>query len=275
MNIEELFKQPNALPAAPKVVQELIGSFNNEHVSADDISRKLAADPVLSAKLLRLSNSAYYRVSRSISTVNDAVVMLGFVTVRTLVISGGLVNGFKSTPGLDLKQFWRYSLNTATVAKWLSQHVDENSDLAFTVGMTHAIGQLVIHAGMPEQALQLDNTISPLDVRRFEAERNSLGYDYAMVGAELAARWKFPEDFSNAIRAFPNPLEQQPFIPMSAIIHLAAWFARANEYGLAQEEIRASCPTEVAVKLGLDPHVMLDQMPPLSELSAGLEELVT
>jgi HD-like signal output (HDOD) protein len=274
MNLDVLFQQPNALPTAPKVVQELINSFNDEHVSADEIARKLAADPVLSAKLLRLANSAYYRVSRSVSTVDEAVVMLGFVTVRTLVISGGLVNGFKSTPGLDLKQFWRYSLHTAVVAKWLSRQVDENSDLAFTVGMTHAIGQLVIHAGLPEQALKLDNVVSPLDVRRFETERNSLGYDYAEVGAELASRWKFPEDFSSAIRAFPNPLEQQPFIPMAAIIHLAAWFARSNENNLPADEMRAGCPTEVAAKLGLDPSVLLDHMPPLSELSEGLEELI-
>ncbi len=252
MKIEELFQHPNALPAAPKVVQDLISSFNDEHVSADDISRKLAADPVLSAKLLRLANSAYYHVSRNVSTVHDAVMMLGFVTVRTLVISSGLVNGFKSAPGLDLKQFWRYSLHTSVAAKWLAQQVDENSELAFTVGMMHAIGQLVIHAGIPEQALLLDKAVATLDTRRFDAERNSFGYDYAEVGAELAVRWKFPDAFPDAIRAFPKPLEQQPFKPIAAIVHLAAWFAQANESSLSPDDIRANCPTEVAAKLGLE-----------------------
>ena len=274
MDIAALFQQPNALPSAPKVVQELISSFNDENVSADNIAHKLAADPVLSAKLLRLANSAYYHVSHSVSTVNDAVMMLGFVTVRTLVISSGLVGGFKSTPGLDLNQFWRYSLNTASAAKWLAPQVDENPELAFTVGMTHAIGQLVIHAGMPEQALLLDKEVGFLDAHRFDIERNSLGYDYAEVGAELAARWKFPASFSNAIRAFPKPLEHQPFDPMAATIHLAAWIARANENHLAPEEIRTSCPTGVAAKLCLDPCIMLDQMPSLHELSNGLEGLL-
>jgi HD-like signal output (HDOD) protein len=274
MEFEALFQQPNALPSAPKVVQDLISSFNDEHVSVDDIVSKLASDPVLSAKLLRLANSAYYHVSRSVSTVKDAVVMLGFVTVRTLVISSGLVNGFKSAPGMDLKQFWRFSLNTAVAAKWLAQQADENSELAFTVGMTHAIGQLVIHAGMPDQALILDKAVSPLDTRRLDAERNSFGYDYADVGAELAVRWKFPDAFSDAVRAFPKPLEHQPFEPMAAIIHLAAWLARTNENNLTLDEARATCPTEVAVKLGLDPYIMLDKMPPLTELSNGLEELV-
>lgn len=274
MKIEALFQQPNALPVAPKVVQVLISSFNNERVSVEHVARMLAVDPVLSAKLLRLANSAYYRVSRSVSTAHDAVMMLGFVTVRTLVISSGLVNGFKSAPGLDLKQFWRYSLNASVAARWLAQQVNEDPELAFTIGMMHAIGQLVIHAGMPEQAQLLDKTVKPLDTRRLDSERKSFGYDYAEVGAELAVRWKFPGAFSAAIRAFPKPLEHQPFKPMAAIIHLAAWFAQANENGLSPDDIRANLPTEVAAKLGLDPCILLDKMPPLSELSKGLEELV-
>lgn len=284
MDIAALFQQPNALPSVPKVVQELISSFDDEDVSATDIARKLATDPVLSAKLLRLANSAYYHVSHSVSTVNDAVMMLGFVTVRTLVISCSLVGGFKSTPGLDLKQFWRYSLNTAVAAKWLADRVDINADLAFTVGITHAIGQLVIHAGMPEQAVLLDEEVNPLDPNRFLMERNLFGYDYAVVGAELALRWEFPQAFSDSIRAFPKPLEPQPFNPMAAIIHMAAWlsrinernmaYARTNEKAIPPEKVRAEYPTEVATKLGLAPYIMLDKMPSLSALSNGLEELV-
>jgi HD-like signal output (HDOD) protein len=275
MNFETLFQQPNALPSAPKVVQDLIGSFNDENISVDHIARTLAADPVLSAKLLRLANSSYYHVSRSVSTVDNAVAMLGFVTVRTLVISSGLVNGFKSTPGFDLKQFWRYSLNTAVSAKWLAQQVEDNSDLAFTIGMTHAIGQLVIRVGIPGQALLLDEEVAPLDVRRLEAERQAFGYDYAQVGAELAARWKFPAVFSEAIRDFPQPLEHQPFNSMAGIIHLAAWFVRATANDLSPEAMRATYPIDVAAKLGLLPDFMLESMPPLIELSAGLEELVS
>ena len=274
MDIAALFQQPNALPSAPKVVHELISSFNDENISATDIARKLAADPVLSAKLLRLANSAYGHLSHSVSTVNDAVMMLGFVTVRTLVISSSLIGGFKSTQGLDLKQFWRYSLNTAVAAKWLALQVKENPDLAFTVGMTHAIGQLVIHAGMPEQATMLDEAVGFFDDRRFDMEHNSFGYDYAEVGAELASRWKFPASFSNAIRAFPKPLEYQPFDPLAATVNLAAWIARAKENGLTQEETRTNYPTGVAAKLGLDPYLMLDQMPPLHELSSGLDGLL-
>jgi HD-like signal output (HDOD) protein len=271
MKLEALFQNPTALPTAPKVVEELISSFDKASVSTEEIAKKLSADPVLSAKLLRLANSAYYHVSRSIGTVEDAVLMLGFVTVRTLVISSGLVSGFKTVPGLDLRQFWRYSLRTAVGAKFIGKACSQNTDLAFTIGMMHAIGQLVIHAGMPEQALALDKVAGPLDPRRLETEQASLGYTYADVGAELARRWKFPPTFSDTIAAIPNPGENE----LAAVIHLAAWRARIDENKLTPDEIAACYPTEVAESLGLEENALIDQMPSLDELSAGLDELIS
>ena len=274
MKLEALFQNPTALPTAPKVVEELIASFDKASVSTEEVAKKLSADPVLSAKLLRLANSAYYHVSRSIGTVEDAVLMLGFVTVRTLVISSGLVSGFKSVPGLDLKQFWRYSLYTACAAKWIAKKTKENTDLAFTIGMMHSIGQLVIHSAMPEQAMQLDKVAGPLDPRRLDTEQQSFGYTYADVGAELARRWKFPDVFAETIATFPDPLNDEDATHLSGVIHLAAWRARVEENGLSAEEIAACYPEELAAELGLAPNALLDDMPPPSELSAGLEELV-
>jgi HD-like signal output (HDOD) protein len=274
MKLDALFQNPTALPTAPKVVEELISSFDKASVSTEEIAKKLSTDPVLSAKLLRLANSAYYHVSRSIGTVEDAVLMLGFVTVRTLVISSGLVSGFKTVPGLDLKQFWRYSLHTAVAAKWIAKKTKENTDLAFTIGMMHAIGQLVIHSAAPEQAMALDKVAGPMDARRLDAERASLGYTFADVGAELAKRWKFPVAFSETIVAFPEPHHNGELNRLAAVVSLAAWRARVAQAELTDEEIAACYPTDLAEELGLDDNALIDDMPPPDELSAGLEELV-
>ncbi|PRC92957.1 HDOD domain-containing protein [Solimicrobium silvestre] len=274
MNFDALFLQQHALPTIPKVVQEVIDSFNNDRVSVEDIAQKLAADQVLSAKILRLANSSYYHVSRSIGTVDDAVLMLGFMTVRTLVVSTGLTNGFKNVSGFDLKKFWRYSMHTAVIAKWLSKQKKTNSDFAFTVGMMHAIGQLVMHAAMPEEMMEVDKIAGALDARRFDIESKSFGYNFADVGAELAVRWKFPDEFGTAIRCFPHPLEHDNFDPMAGIIHLAAWRSRAFEHDLTAEEMQATFPTEVAAKLNIRIDMILTDMPGISELSEGLESLV-
>jgi len=274
MKLDALFQNPTALPTAPKVVEELISSFDKASVSTEEIAKKLSTDPVLSAKLLRLANSAYYHVSRSIGTVEDAVLMLGFVTVRTLVISSGLVSGFKTVPGLDLKQFWRYSLHTAVSAKWIAKKTKENTDLAFTIGMMHAIGQLVIHSAMAEQAMALDKVAGPLDSRRLDAEQTSFGFTFADVGAELAKRWKFPLTFSETILAFPEPHHNGELNRLAAVVSLAAWRARVEQAGLNEEEIAACYPADLAEELGLDDNALIDEMPSPDELSAGLEELV-
>ena len=275
MNLDALFLQPQALPTIPKVVQELIQSFNDEDVSVGDITRRISTDQVLSARLLRLANSAYYHVSRTVATVDDAVTMLGFINVRTLVIGAGLTGGFKALPGMDLKQFWRHSLHTAVAAKHLAKELGLNAELAFTVGLMHAIGQLVMHAGMPAAMLQLDKTINTMDPRRIELEQQTFGYSYIEVGAELARRWKFPEEFSNAIAHSGQPLRQTPANPVAAVVHIAAWRSRAEENHLNAEEIDVSWPAAVGAEIGLPVSAVLQDLPSWAELSAGLEELIS
>ena len=275
MQLEELFQQPQALPAVPKIVQELIDSFNDEDVSIESIARKLAADPVLSARLLRLANSAYYHVSRTIGTVPESIAMLGFVTVRTLVISSGLTGGYKSMPGLDLSQFWRYSMHTAAISGWLAQQARVNRDQAFTVGLMHAIGELVMHAGMPAAMQQLDQQSSPFDDGRLALEESTFGYHFATVGSELARQWRFPLSFVNAICHFPAPLTQAKFDPVAGVLHLAAWRARAELHKLDAQAMAAQVPAEVCASLGFSTDVLLHEMPPIAELCDGLEALIS
>ena len=115
---------------------------------------------------------------------------------------------------------------------------------------------LVIHSAAPEQAMQLDKIAPPLDSRRLDAEQSSLGYTYADVGAELAKRWKFPEQFSAGIAGFPDPLAAKPLNRMAAVIHLAAWKARVDENKLSADEIAACYPSAVAKALGLADDVL-------------------
>ncbi|HEY0489408.1 MAG TPA: HDOD domain-containing protein [Telluria sp.] len=275
MTLDELLHNPKALPTAPKVLADLIESFDDPVVSVDQITRTLSADPVLSAKLLRLANSAYYNVSRSIGTVAEAVRMLGFVTVRTLVISSGLVNGFRSAPDLDMQRFWRFSLNTAVAARWIAKKTGEDADLAFTVGLMHAIGVVIMHAGMPAKARQLDAAVGPYEPGRMQHELSTLGYSFYDVGAGLAQRWKFPAVFTRTIGNIAHPLLANPPDRLAAVIHLATWRAQLNEARAEPDDTAGEVPVAVAALFKLEPGLLLEEMPPLADLSAGLEELIS
>ncbi len=274
MKLEELFKQPQALPAMPKIVHELIDSFNNESILIEEITDKISQDPVLSARLLRLANSAYYHVSRTVGTVDDAVMMLGFVTVRTLVISSGLTRGFKPMPGINLPDFWRYSTHTAGTARWLAKATQQNTDQAFTLGLMHAIGQLIMHAGMSEAMFQVDKQADPLDVRRFALEGGTFGYHFGNVGAELARQWKFPPSFADALETFDSPLSKTPPDKMAMVLNVATWRARAEYQGMNSEEQLATIPANICEALGFNAEKLLQDMPTMSELCEGLEALV-
>lgn len=285
MELKSLLDQPNKLPTIPKVAQQLIESFSSEDVSVNEIARQLAADPALSAKLLRLANSAYFHVSRSIGTVDDALRMLGFVMVRNLVLGNGMMAAFRNTPGIDLKQFWLYNLYTASAARWLAAQAGANADLVFTVGLMHGVGQLQMHAGMPKEVQPLDKHMSVLDAARAELEKDSFGFHFGDVAAELALVWHFPKNIVTALRDVPQPLASAEFSDAAAWVHMGAWRARCEVLGLTTEEIVASYPAQVGKHLNLSPAWMAelsDQytgpatavMPPLKELIDGLEVML-
>ena len=287
MQLRELLEQPQHLPTIPALVQNLIDSLADEDVSLGEIARLIATDPGLVAKLLRLANSAYFRVARGIGSVDDALSMLGVKMTRNLVIGSGLTAAFKVAPGLDIRQFWRYSLSTACVARWLAEHARGDSELGFMVGLLHGIGQFPMRAGMPQEMKRIDRSGHPLDAQRAFAERDVLGFDHAEVGAELTRRWRFPETIVHGVGNVPRPLEARPESPVAALVHLAAWRARAEIFGDAREKLLASYPDAVASSVGIGKSWMpalltkaesadasMGAMPDVAALTSGLDEML-
>jgi HD-like signal output (HDOD) protein len=291
MQLQNLVDQPNKLPTIPKVVAELINSFNAEDVALPAIAKLLASDAALSAKLLRLANSAYFHVSRTVGTVDEALRMLGFVMVRNLVLGNGMVAAFRNTKGMQLSQFWRYNLYTACAARWLAHHNGDNGDKAFTLGMMHSIGQLQLHAVAAAEVQPLDAQMNVLDAGRADLELQAFGFHYGDVSAALGEIWNFPSLLTNTLREIPSPLKATTFNRDAGWIHLAAWRARIEVLEFEEEAIIASYPAAVAKRLNLSPDwvpllntsatnsifsskVADAAMPPFAELAAGLDAML-
>ena len=268
-NLEELFNQTQCLPSIPKVVQELIGSFNDEDVSVDYLASRIACDQVLSARLLRMANSPGFLVPRTIASVSDAMAVLGFVNVRTLIISIALTGSFRNIPGVDLGQFWQHSLHTAVASRHLAKPAGLSAELAFIIGLMHNIGQLVMYLAMPEVMQTIE--VPLLDPQRAVFERKMLGYCSADVGAELARHWNFPAVFSSVIAGVANPLACSN--PLAALIHIVAW--RSQVEGLSAAEREAVWPDEVAASIALPASLLLQDFPSWDELCEGMQGLVS
>lgn len=274
MDIQSLIDQPHKLPTVPAVTLKLIASFSEEDVSFKQIAEQISADPALSAKLLRLANSAYFHLSRTVGSVEEALQMLGFVMVRNLVLGNGMAVAFRNTKGMDLHQFWRYNLFAASASRWLAGKSGVNSDLVFTVGLMHGIGQLQMHVAAPQAVLPLDEILPVLDAGRAALEQEKLGFHNGDVAAELARLWNFPQAIAIAMRQVPDPLGSPVFSDAAACVHMGAWVARQAIAPGAAEQLQASFPLDVAQALGLSRELLEQEMPPVAELSLGLDDLL-
>lgn len=265
MQLEKLLKRPNVLPSAPKVVQTLIDSFDDEDVDPIKIAMLVEKDPVLTAKLLKTANSAFFGITRNVTNAREAMSVLGLIKVRALVIAAALGDGFHQVGGVNMSQFWRYSLNTAALSRYIALPIRIDENTAYTAGLIHAVGKLVMHAGMPEKMLELDRSVSMLDLKRAETERALFGYSYAEVGAALAREWHFPKRMIDAIGHHTAPFDKDVYEPIAGVIHIGAWRARAEEHERRSELLINTYPDPVGVILGIDPDIVVaDQIPSIS-----------
>jgi len=273
MNLASLFEQTHNLPNIPKIVQELIDTFNQEDFDMDEIANKISLDPVLTAKVLRLANSAHYGVSRSIASTADASVLLGFSTLRTLVLASGITGAMQAPDGFDRKEFWRDNFAVAAISKWMASYCKVNGETAFTCGMLHSIGELLIQLLMPSEAKKIEAAVDA-GGKVAEVELAMLGYNYADVGAELASRWKFPPDIVEGIRHHATPLSPGEVDDLAALVNLAVYIHDSHKQGWGDKEILENFPLDVASAINMDTKQALEDLQQLNGIESGMDSLL-
>lgn len=247
---EKIFESANTLPQIPKVVQELIDSLKDEDVDLGTLVAKVRQDQVIAAKVLRLANSSYYGSSGKVKTIDDAVTLIGLNAFRTLIIASGVVSSFKVTPGLDFIDFWKRSMLVANVARALARHIKADSEAAFTAGLMHGIGQLLLHQVFPDTSAKVSQNCKGTSVgERMAVERTLLHIDHCTVGAELAKRWRFPEEIRDAILHYTAP-EKGGVIAKTVFV--AVMIGQEIAAGKSAEEIFTIVPANCLSDLNLN-----------------------
>lgn len=274
MDIRKLIDNAQQMPNIPEVVQELILSFNDKDVNSTEISAKVAKDQVLTAKVLRMANSAKYGGNRQVGSVNDAVVVLGFNALRTMVLASGLTSAFKAPEGFDINQFWLNSFTVAGLCKWVAKHTDLDPEVAYTCGMMHNIGELLIHMLVPEQAAKVDSLASlGAHNQRARIEETELGFDFTAAGGELAERWKFPAEIVNGVRNQLQPLVDDEVVPLAAVLFLANYIHTIN-CSDTPEPLLNHFPKEVADLLNINAVELMAHLDETKSLNEGLEDML-
>ena len=274
MQLEALLNYPRALPAMPRAVSDLLAEMNKEDPNPRRVGDLISSDPALTTRVLRLSNSAFFRVSRKIGSTDEAVALLGLTHVRSLVMAAALGSSFKNVPGIDLKQFWRYSLRSAEIARSLASLLRQSEGNAFTAGLIHGIGILIMHIAMPDEMGPLDMGTPPLDLQRASAEMAAFGYSYAEVGAGMVEKWQFPPEMVSALANQVSPFEGEAYDPLAGLLHLDSGRAPTEELQLDNNGLAATFPDMVGLTLGLDLDSVLGKDPSEWSFSQALGAFV-
>ena len=261
MELNALLGQPVALPSLPRTVALLMNELAQREPSLRRLNLLFGSDPVLAARLLELANAPAHQLTRQVAGISEALVLLGSAPLQTLVSSATLGTAARAVPGINPQQFWRYSLHTAKLARSLAGVVFQNPTAAYTAGLLHGLGELLIHLGNPQKAQSMNTLVLPLDMRRGKIEQRILGYSYSHVSAALAQRWLLPQVVVDALQYQAAPFENTAYEPLAGVIHLAAWRVRGREAGLSERELAVTFPGEIGLMLGLDIDMVLQQDP--------------
>ena len=275
MSMDLIFSKIKQLPVIPKLLHELMQDFSNDNSRIEDIAKKIAMDQVISAKVLKMANSAAYRRGAEITSIEQAVIRLGFNALRSLVVASGLMTSFRTPSNFDKNKFWVDNFQVATIAKSLAADCRAiEPETAFTCALLHNIGELLIQSTLPEEASLINMAISR-GTSRIDAQREMLGYDYSQVGAELAKRWSLSETFVRAIAQQLDPLSFDPSSPEAVLIRLAMFVSFAWNAGVPPQVIVARFPTPLALHLGIDPERLAERLDELHQHGNELAAMLT
>jgi HD-like signal output (HDOD) protein len=273
MSIETLFANLHSLPSIPKVAQDLILQFDSPTSSLESIARNIEKDPVISAKILRLANSARFRGSRESSSIEDAAMRLGFNTLRTLVLASAVTGAFKAGPSFDLKAFWLKSFQVAGISRMLARQIGADAEIAFTCGVMHDIGELLIQTGAPEVAERINSASRTGTAGRAADETMQLGFGYPEVGAELAKRWHLPEVIQQAIAYQARPMQAPHDAPFPRIVAQAMIISDALEtHGGATPQAHQAVVSPLLEGIDLD--ILFAGLPAVLEADKAFAELL-
>ncbi|MDP2806097.1 MAG: HDOD domain-containing protein [Gallionellaceae bacterium] len=222
------------MPAFPKSVQRILELSRDINCSPKDLVSVIEKDPVMTMKLLRVLNSAYYSFPKQITSVNQSVVYLGLNTVKNMALSFAALGTLpkNNAAGFDVQQYLLHSLMTAGLARLVCQKfkvADADPTDCYLVGLLHDFGKVVFAQFMPAEfrsALELSESES---ISLHKAELQVIGIDHSVVGAMLVEKWQFPGDISTLIREHHDA--EPGLVGVGVCLYLGNQIAKHLGYG--------------------------------------------
>lgn len=264
---DRLIAMVDKMPAFPRSVQKVLQLTSNINVSAKDIVHVIECDPVLTAKILKVINSAIYGLPEKINSVQRAVVLIGLNTIKNLALSVAALGMLKSLnkADFDINDFLVHSLSTAAVSRRLGERLKlsqlECSD-CFVAGLLHDFGKAIFAEFMPEPFKRALHKSKDLNIPLQQAEMECMGLNHAQAGQFLATKWGFSQLLVNAIACHHD----HPESILADCIYTANQITKQLKFGNAGNPEIDPFPEVITNRFGMTMTALISELVDLKQV---------
>jgi len=257
---EDVVGMAGEMATLPVIFVRINEAVENPNSSFSEIAQIISGDSALSARLLKIVNSAFYGFSNKIETISHAITIIGTAQLRDLVLATAVIEKFQGLPSknINMKSFWLHSISCGLAARIIATYRHEqNPERFYVLGVLHDIGRLLMFLNIPDQMCE---TIEKADHEKMilhEAEKKVIGFDHAEMGGYLMEAWNLPFTFQDAITFSHDPSSTTPeCVTETAILHVADLVSHVVEHGSSGEPHIPPLDEEAWGKIGLSPSIL-------------------
>jgi len=275
---ESITARLDELPTLPTIVYELSRVINDPMSSTGDVEKLMANDLSLTAKVLRLVNSAYYAIPGGVTSLGRAIAYIGFDTVNQLVLSASILKALetKGPQKFDMNEFWKHAIGSAIAAETIAKFVRHPlpSDL-FTCGLVHDMGKVALYTVEQEAMLEIVAVARAEGLSYGDAEAKLGIPNHMLIGQALANRWSLPSSIQAVIKHHHTKESSRRGLSSELnmnvdIVFLANLLVHALKFGNSGHDKINGAPTEVLERLTIDPANDFKKL--LQEIKSGLDK---
>lgn len=258
--LDKILAKVSDVPTLPASVLRVMQMIEDPLCSAADLSRVISADPAMAMKVLKLANSAFYGFRQKIGSIPQAVTLLGFATLKNALLAAAVFDMFQvGGTGFDLPGLWKHSVATASAAKLLAKRIRfPNSEKAFTAGLLHDIGKIMIARALPASLPAIVAAVRDEGFSVHDAEQKVVGLPHPAFGAWVMARWNLPSTLIEAVEFHHHPTRSQYAFDLAGIVYLANILTHRAAIGSGGDDLPREMDPLVLEYFGLSEAALCD-----------------
>lgn len=227
-SIKARAEQIKELSTLPSVILRILEVMNNPMADARDVEKEIMEDPVITTKVLRVANSPFYGANRDVSSVHQAVVLMGFAEVQNVALSVSIFSRFAgSTNMFDRKEFWEHCFATACAADALQHRVNAQTNDGFVAGLIHDIGRIILDQHFTDEFREAVALAEAEHIPLLEAEKKVIGATHCDIGYWVMDKWNLPTMLTDSALFHHSPFSCRESYVLTSIVHVADVISKA------------------------------------------------